>query len=209
MKTDTRQMHASQEIVKQTLTIGGITEIGKAEYNLIPLRVWTAKLLSHRRYLLHVYYIFMNLPVVDSTGTLLFALHIFYSKQILPAANVVFVLQVQMLNLICPNFRWTHQTYWESPWITGLSWQQYPFRWTQAEVSVSPKISGLKPTMMKSTRAVLIRRKKWHNEHHFSDLPPPSLYSMINSIIDLSVTWLYQVKNKHLLLCMASRVPYT
>lgn len=151
----------------------------------------------------------MNLPVVDSTGTLLFALHIFYSKQILPAANVLFVLQVQMLNLICPNFRWTHQTYWESPWITGLSWQQYLFRWTQAEVSVSPKISGLKPTMMKSTRAVLIRRKKWHNEHHFSDLPPPSLYSMINSIIDLSVTWLYQVKNKHLLLCMASRLPYT
>lgn len=117
----------------------------------------------------------MNLPVVDSTGTLLFALHIFYSKQILPAANVLFVLQVQMLNLICPNFRWTHQTYWESPWITGLSWQQYPFRWTQAEVSVSQKISGLKPTMMKSTGAVLIRKKKWHNEHHFSDLIATSI----------------------------------
>lgn len=38
---------------------------------------------------------------------------------------------------------------------------------------------------------------------------PPSLSSMINSIIDLNVTWLYRVKNKHLLLCMASRLPYT
>lgn len=114
------------------------------------------------------------------------SLNIFYSKQILPAANVLFELQVQMLNLICPNFRWTHQTFWESPWITGLNWQQYPFHWwTQAEVSVLLKISGLKPTMMKSTRAVLIRRKKWHNEHHFSDLhlyPQWSIQSLISML---------------------------
>lgn len=116
----------------------------------------------------------------------LFLLIYFIPNKFYQQLNVLFELQVQMLNLICPNFCWTHQTFWESPWITGLNWQQYPFHWwTQAEVSVLLKISGLKPTMMKSTRAVLIRRKKWHNEHHFSDLhlyPQWSTQSLISML---------------------------
>lgn len=115
----------------------------------------------------------------------LFLLIYFIPNKFYQQLNVLFELQVQMLNLICPNFRWTHQTFWESPWITGLNWQQYPFHWTQAAVSVLLKISGLKPTMMKSTGAVLIRRKKCHNEHHFSDLhlyPQWSTQSLISML---------------------------
>lgn len=123
------------------------------------------------------------------------SLNIFYSKQILPAAKCSFWITGTDVKFDLPKFLL------DPPNVLRESLNNRP-QLAAVPIPLNPgRGVSLAEDLRTQTDYDEVDKSCSDQKEEMSQWTsfqwPPSLSSMINSIIDLNVTWLYRVKNKH------------